>query len=624
MLGHINICVIGNKNVGKRTLISAITVNDQIIPFDFLAMHDKVSVKFSSTNVMPNEELKININTNTNIYIYMIDISEITEKQYNFDLITGLYNEIKTVAHKQLYVVVNKCDNFDFTNLESNTSEEYKAFVEFKNQLMTTLNIQPYPIVAKKMFIGRYLYNSNESPTTEIELEIQSKIRSLVGDIVFKKHKMNLITLKEKQAILAQQLDFDEIYSNDMDESGYTSFVNAINYFVDTYYNDLRDNYVVQQLAELSNCTDIIYISTQLISLITSTTGEDESDINYDKIYGFVETNYYNYVKNMLKDTSKINIDIIDMIEKVHAATTTMWNLELLDDILSEMDLIRIDKIVDHFKNTFDTSVLEEISAQLTPTIISETLNKVGNTDTVTFDKVMEAINILSKLITNEDIFANLFVFASNCIHSEIVKTYLVAPLPTASYYKFMIVQHLKNTVNVLNCKEYNFNVQRITALNNMLNIVTSNNTNAINIVTATTTKLKVTDMRNHVFNLDKAVFKNKTINAALVKRFTDAHVTLNDAKITIEEAFRTGQLQQTYMMLSNETKNSSHSSAISNATTELNDSTINLTQKKRGRKPKTEIMYVAANEIGSSTVEVVLQAPPKSRSKKAATAVTV
>ncbi len=386
-----------NKLTNEEILCSSVENDDnQQIIEDFLDMDnfDCDDIKITLNN---NNEIK----NNSDIYFFVTDIPSIIENNYQLDIIKNIKKTIENNNYGYLLIIVNKCDNFIFNQDSSVVIENererdcYQKFCEIVQNEVSN-NIKIIPLRAHEMYLYRILqFCEDESVDQNIEKELCNIVKLQVGEMMFKKMKNNLSTLKEKQDFLKKKFDLDEIYENAMTETGYYIVKKEINDLISQNYDTIIKQHIKYNIDDLKNSNNIDYICKELKNMIDKS-NEDYTEIK-DIISNFILDNLIKIMSNFELNPATINNNVIKNISNINTLMKNKWEINLLDAQIEKLINVRNDNLVEIFVSSFDNDILQEIKDKLTYEMLINSLwNSIKRMD---FDTYLETLSNISKTL---------------------------------------------------------------------------------------------------------------------------------------------------------------------------------------------------------------------------------
>jgi hypothetical protein len=404
----INILVIGNANVGKSTIINALGANylskinsnsnknnnDQkknfasfidgnenniVIDNFFENKNCNISVKLVDVEGYENnDECKsklIEISQNIDIFLVVYDLNNIDK----CDLLYDIIDIVKRNTYGYIFMIINKCDDVILNEngiVDSMNFEKYNCICNnLKDKYYFNSN-NIIPLKGKDAYLYRYLYYyDNDTILNEkTEKDIDDIIQLQIGKVMYKNMLNSVTNLESKKKYLKKKFDLDDIYSNAMNESGYTNFENKIEICVKENFDTILKKHIENDLEKIKvkEC-DINEIFENLISIIEKT--EIGDNVNYDKIISYLNSNFREKISAIKKSPEKISMNIINKLNDINNEIKEKWNNEILLDEIASLKIIRNDNMIEIFKYSFDEEILGEIKNKITPDILYMSLN---------------------------------------------------------------------------------------------------------------------------------------------------------------------------------------------------------------------------------------------------------
>jgi hypothetical protein len=454
---NINILILGQVNTEKTYVANALAKkcaikNDNINFFVKINDDDKytcnVEVMDVESNKLSDDNKKVLEEQSSFIDLYVIVCGENNsndQKVYDTEIIDFISNLIEKNNHGYYFVVVNKKDDI----LESEN-------ISLEN--VTLLN-------AKKAYLYRYLYYYDEEmiSDTETEKEIENIMKSLIGEITYKKMKNTLISTKSKLEFLNKKFDFESIYEDVMSESGYDDFEEKITNIISANYEKILRKHIGNDIDEITNVESVnnneLIIGISKCAELVEKISEDDFE-NYEKIVLYITTNLCIILEILAKSPEKISTDIINELTNMNITLNKKWQNNILCDQINGLKIIRNDNLVSIFKFAFDEKILEEIKEKLTVEILHESLlNHVKNINLEQYlsmiERIAEITNNNIEMIATTALFLEKFakIHVNNYVIGNIIREYVLEETNDKVKYVFLnvmsklAIQSGKNTI---------------------------------------------------------------------------------------------------------------------------------------------------------------------------------
>jgi hypothetical protein len=496
----INIIIIGDANIGKSTIINALGAN-------YLSkIKNDETKKFSS--FVDNNENNIVIdnffvNNNCNVNIKLVDVEgyensdECKTKLFeiscnidiflvvhefnnigNFDILNDVINIIKKNNYGYLFVVINMCDDIILYEncIVNNENENDGIYNKLCNNLRDKYKIDfddIIPLKSKDAYLYRYLYYYDDDTVyhAKTEKDIDEIIQLQIGKVMYKNMLNSVSNLESKKKYLRKKFDLDDIYSNAMNESGYTNFENKIEKCVKENFNTILKKHIENDLEKIKikEC-DINNLIEKIIEIIEKI--EIEDNINYEKIILYLNSNFREKISIIKKSPEKISVNIINKMSEINNKIKEKWNDDILLDEITSLKMIRNDNMIEIFKYSFDEEILAEIKNKIDSEIIYISLNNNINKNMnyyeylINIEKIAQITDFNIEYIASASLcFIKFIDYNKNCkiIMQNCINKFLIQE--TNDNISFILL----NLLNMLNEIDSKTNIYNDNCLNQIL-----------------------------------------------------------------------------------------------------------------------------------------------------------
>jgi hypothetical protein len=429
----IKIQILGHLGTGKSTIINGLCskkiklINEEILCSSFENDDNQPIIDdFLDMDNFDCDDIKINltkISNNADIYVIVTDLPSIIENNYQLDTINKIKKTIENNNYGYMLIIVNKCDNFVFDQDNSVIIENEKE-KEYYQKFCASNDIKIIPLKAHEMYLYRTLYFcEDESVDQNTEKELCNIVKLQVGEMMFKKMKNNLSTLKEKQEFLKKKFDLDEIYENAMIETGYSTMKKEMNNLILQNYDNIIKQHIKCNIDDIKDSNNIDYICKELENMIDKSK-QDDMEIK-DIISNFILNNLIKIISNFELNPITINNNIIKNISNINTLMKNKWEINLLDLEIEKLINIRNDNLVDIFVSSFDNDILKEIKDKLSCDMLTKSLsNSVKEMDFDTYLKTFSDISRTLDYDINYIAIVSLFLidFINEFFGNQIIK----------------------------------------------------------------------------------------------------------------------------------------------------------------------------------------------------------
>jgi hypothetical protein len=387
-MDYINIGIIGGNKCGKKTFMSAICANDTYNNI----LIDNFIEDFTGDYIIPN-------------------IIEINYENENFIDVAKQNIDLYIVISKNGILDVAKLDIIKNAMCENKNGNIIMLHNKFDDDCKYDNSIaNSYEIDIYSLFLHNRLYyvDNNDTALPKTITDLKKLVRTLIGDIDYKKNKNKLETLFDMQNYLQGKECNNDIYNNAMHELGYHNITNAIKSTLSENYGKYFQKHIELKINSLNNNNNLMQILDDINIIINCI--ENNKTEHYDDILLFINNNTMFFINNNLVQMlnyyvdNPINIttDLINKLCVINKKLLVLFSSNILVHIIDNLKNLRKENLIDIFKNKFDFDLMKEINGKLTNDILQVSLD---NTiiDGYSFESFLLLIDNVS-VVTNNNI----------------------------------------------------------------------------------------------------------------------------------------------------------------------------------------------------------------------------
>lgn len=583
----INIAVIGNKSVGKTTLINAFTIKKyesisnqsqpviyqeilhateensefseiykQINRTNELHIHKGAYVTYTYIPAIDNQNSHEYINKNFhnyNIIVYMMDITEHTDN--NFSNLEELMNKISvnntSTKRTYLLICVNKCDEMDFdeNELTIENDQHSKLYSKMEETIMSMANNKNmsdicsiYPISCEMAYFYRLCKNYK---ATGLDKKHIDKLGIREYGKQWKIMVKNRISAEKK---LMADIATRDIYKSNMDNTGFTILLDSLNSIFekcqyDMLYGNLIDEFEQLQSLEKMDATK----DTSRVIAGMDTYKEMSKKASYiDNMFGVKNGGSY-FTANIVKDLTMLGFNISDLVKnevKTEEDYSAAYNT---NEIINKIIKYQMNYVID---NELFTSFLEQ------QTKIKESINQYAYKLAESGEKMSTELFYRHVDILHQNKYDNINVYIQGNVNrvqdsnekiiklfekisSEIIKNTGDMIAITHMFIEHKIREIYKNKTTIGTSKN---NIKYITMLNTYLNNITNKTDEAYNIckkilmLTNALYHYYLSSSDNDVFNIIDSMDILECENMIIVEKYLNELIILDKNKISTDK----------------------------------------------------------------------------------------
>lgn len=401
-MDYINIGIIGGNKYGKKTFINALCASDSYNK-ELKELIENSNIiddftKFSNNNIIPNiQEINYNEEKFCDIAKQNIDLYIVISK--NGILNTEKLNIIEDAVNKnkngKIIVLHNEFNGVQKEVQKDEHKEEHKEV--HKDEQKDEHNIEKsYTINMYSLFLHTRLYYSynNDNVLPKTTNDLKNLVKTLIGDLEYKKNKTDLETLAGMQKYLQNKECDKDIYDNAMCELGFNDIKDAISDILSSNYDNFYQKHIELKISNWKNDVDLLLILDDIDNIIHFVQNK-ESEC-YNNIMSFISDNLVAMLNHHINNPTNISLILLNKLETINK---TCGNLTQIIDNLKNL---RKENLIDIFKEKFDFDLMKEINGKLTMEILKASLDNTI-TDEFTFESYLIIFDNIS-LLTNNDI----------------------------------------------------------------------------------------------------------------------------------------------------------------------------------------------------------------------------
>lgn len=401
-MNYLNIGIIGENNCGKKTFANIINTSD---------FFDDTNLKLNIKIINFDYNFDDIANENLDLYFVISNNGLLGYDNEQRKKLDAIKNIICNNNYGVLFILHNifldDHDMFD-DNLDSYTS-----------------NI--YAINFYTLFLHKILYNYKDCDILEDKTknDITKLVKSIIGEMEYKKNKNNLENIKDIQNYLKKKNYDEEIYNNAMCDFGYDKLRQDINFIINDNLDLFLEKHIELKTEELKYSSDLMLVLFELNSIMNLILSRNMKKDVYHKFEYLINDNIKNLLKYYEQNPMEITNNIIEKLEETDILICNITGNNNLFENIAILKNLKKENLVHIFEKKFDAKLMEEINGKMTCEILRKSLENTITSE-YSFEAYLSIIDDVSILMNNDiNYIATVCVFFNKYItHNQKIAKY--------------------------------------------------------------------------------------------------------------------------------------------------------------------------------------------------------
>lgn len=303
------------------------------------------------------------------IYLVLFDITSSLNTTDEVKILQFVVDEIKKNKTGFLYVIINKCNDFEFNNIgfkiqDKELKELYDQAQNTVKQICKDINYEISPMCTNDLYVYRALAYNKTCNIPENDLDRIIKEEAGKGEL----KKMN--TYEKKRKFIQGKINKDKnIYNNGITDSGYKLFKtklqkiidNNFEIFINNHMNLLIDDYIKSLNFEKYENTFVMNVSKFFIDIIERlNVVQNKNKLQLTVNPSSIINEYI--LKHINSYTEKLCDDTVEIIRYFNAVACKYCNTDILDLSIELLNNKKINVLKSQIRENYNIEKIKLLS----------------------------------------------------------------------------------------------------------------------------------------------------------------------------------------------------------------------------------------------------------------------